>query len=186
MDARTEGVDAVSRERLHANARFAGQASVPPPIAIRRARELDQAEITTLVHSERLNPIDLDWRRFIVAVKHARVVGAVQLRRHFDGSRELGSLVVRTEMRGRGLAARLIDALLAGETGRVLMITRVAFARRYEHWGFRPIASTAAPLPILRNYAFGVLAGVVSMLTGRRPNRLVVLDRHARQAAHSG
>ena len=150
------------------------------PIRIRSATEQDHLSITALVRSERLNPLDLDWRRFVVATDHTGVVGAVQLRKHFDGSRELGSLVVRKEARGRGIAAWLIDALLSTQTSRIFMITRAAFAAHYERWGFRPVEPVAVPSPIRRNYLFGRLAGILSLLQGRRPNRLVVLDRNAR------
>ncbi len=154
--------------------------SNPVPIRICSATEQDQLSITALVRSERLNPLDLDWHRFVVATDHAGVVGAVQLRKHFDGSRELGSLVVRKGARGRGIAARLIDALLSTQTARIFMITRAAFATHYERWGFRPVEPVDAPSPIRRNYLFGRLAGILSLLQGRRPNKLVVLDRNAR------
>jgi GNAT superfamily N-acetyltransferase len=93
------------------------------PVRIRPATQYDQRDIEALVHSARPNPNDLDWRRFVVATDGVRIVGAVQLRRHADGSREPGSLVVRRQARRQGLAARLIDALLADESGCVLMIT---------------------------------------------------------------
>ena len=82
-------------------------------IGIRRATERDQQAIRALVHSERLNPTGLNWPNFVVAVIGGRVIGAVQMRRHSDGSRELGSLVVSKEARGHGLASRMIDALLS-------------------------------------------------------------------------
>jgi N-acetylglutamate synthase-like GNAT family acetyltransferase len=153
------------------------------PIRIRSATEQDQPAITTLVHNERLNPYDLDWRRFVVATDHGGVVGAVQLRNHFDGSRELGSLVVRKEARRYGIASRLIDALLSTETVRVFMITGAAFAAHYERWGFRPIEPVDAPSPIWRNYGLGRLGGILSFLAGCRPNRLAILDRSARVAS---
>ena len=93
------------------------------PITIRRATEDDQPALTTLVRSERLNPFGPDWRRFVVAADLFGIVGAAQLRKHSDGSRELGSLVVREAARRFGVASRLIDALLSTETARVFMIT---------------------------------------------------------------
>ncbi len=149
------------------------------PIRIRSATEQDQPAITTLVQNERLNPYGLDWRRFVVATDHGGVVGAAQLRQHFDGSRELGPLVVRKEARRYGIASRLIDALLSTETARVFMITGAAFAAHYERWGFRPIEPVDAPSPIWRNYWLGRLGSILSFLAGRRPNRLAILDRSA-------
>jgi N-acetylglutamate synthase-like GNAT family acetyltransferase len=146
-------------------------------ITLRRATEQDQPAIRSLVHSERLNPCGLDWRNFLVATDASSLVGAVQLRKYRDGSRELGSLVVRAEVRGQGIASRLIDALLTPEDGRVQMITAAAFAARYARFGFRRIAAGAAPAAVRRNYRMGRLAGFISLFIGRRPRRLVILER---------
>jgi amino-acid N-acetyltransferase len=120
-------------------------------ITIRSAMEQDQLAIGDLVHSERLNPNGLDWRRFVVATYAAIVIGAVQLRKHVDGSKELGSLVVRKDVRCRGIASRLIDALLWRVHSRVFMITTARFAANYARWGFHPINAPEAPSAILRN-----------------------------------
>jgi N-acetylglutamate synthase-like GNAT family acetyltransferase len=145
---------------------------------IRRAREADEHVITTLVRSEHLNPLDLDWRRFMLAVDATGLVGAAQLRWHNDDSCELGSLVVRTDARGRGIAARLIDALLARAATRVCMITGAAFAGHYAHWGFRRIEPSTAPWAVRRNYYFGrFIGGALSFVSGRAPKELAVLHR---------
>jgi amino-acid N-acetyltransferase len=129
-------------------------------LTVRPATETDQVAIRALVRSERLNPYGLDWPNFLVAVGSGGLVGAVQLRRHRDGSRELGSLVVRQEARRQGIASRLINTLLAGMNERVLLITAEAFAARYERWGFRQIEPAAAPAAIRRNYRIGSLVSV--------------------------
>jgi amino-acid N-acetyltransferase len=61
-------------------------------LTLRCATAADQAAIVRLVHSERLNPSALRWLNFIVAERDGEVIGAVQMRHHADGSRELGSL----------------------------------------------------------------------------------------------
>ena len=145
---------------------------------IRRAREPDEHAITTLVRSERLNPLDLDWRRFVLAVDPSGIVGAVQLRMHDNDSRELGSLVVRRDARGRGIAARLIDTLLAPVATRVWMITGAAFAAHYARWGFRRIEPSAAPAGVRRNYYLGrIIGGTLSLVSGRASKVLAVLHR---------
>jgi len=136
-----------------------------------------------LVRSERLNPFDLDWRRFVVATDASGIVAAVQLRQHPDGTRELGSLVVRKDARRRNVASRLISALLARAPSRVFMITGRAFRAHYRRWGFEPIEPLEAPWPIMRNYFLGTLAGVQSWLAGRRPNTLAILERNGETAA---
>ena len=114
-------------------------------LAIRAATADDQNAIVGLVHSERLNPHGLEWPNFVVAVDGQALVGAAQIRKHKDGSRELGSLVVDRSYRRQGLASRLIDRLLAGEVGRVLVITGQLRAAYFARWGFRPITSGRAP-----------------------------------------
>lgn len=151
-----------------------------PIFKIRRAREADEHAIATLVRSERLNPLDLDWRRFVLAVDPRGILGAVQLRMHDDDSRELGSLVVREDARGRGIAARLIDALLAPVVTRVCMITGAAFAAHYARWGFRRIDPSVAPAAVRRNYHIGrIVGGMLSLLRGREPRTLAILERPA-------
>jgi amino-acid N-acetyltransferase len=148
------------------------------PLSIRPATAADQVAILGLVRSERLNPNGLGWENFLVAAEHDRLIGAVQLRHHHDGARELGSLVVERSSRGRGLATRLIDSLLAANPGRILMITGRQHAPRYTAWRFRPIAALDAPASIMRNYCLGQIIGGAFALLQRRPvNRLVILDR---------
>jgi amino-acid N-acetyltransferase len=156
-----------------------GRISKADQLRIRPAVADDQAGIALLVRSEHLNPLGLDWRRFVVASDATGLRGAVQLRIHADDSRELGSLVVRGDSRGRGIAARLIDALLASATSRVLMITGAKFARHYERWGFRRIGPARTPPGVRRNYYFGQIVGsLLSLLRGRRPKELAILDRN--------
>jgi N-acetylglutamate synthase-like GNAT family acetyltransferase len=146
-------------------------------ITIRAAREHDHEAIVALVRSERMNPFDLDWRRFLVASDGGGVAGAVQVRNHFDGSRELGSLVVRPDVRSRGIATRLIDRLMSSAGGPIYMITGARFASHYARWGFTPVEPARAPLGILRNYVFGRLVGVVARAIGRSSKSLAVLAR---------
>jgi amino-acid N-acetyltransferase len=147
-------------------------------LCIRPAIAADQDTIVWLVRSERLNPNGIGWANFLVATVHDRLIGAVQLRRHQDGARELGSLVVERSSRGRGLAGRLIDSLLAANPGRVLMVTGRQHATHYSAWRFRPIPAFDAPASVMRNYCLGQMIGGAFALLQRRPiNRLVILDR---------
>ena len=149
----------------------------PGSVAIRRATERDQAAIRTLVRAERMNPHGLDWPNFLVAADGTGPRGVVQMRKHADGSRELGSLVVAEKMRGHGIATRLIDALLAEERGRVHLITDAAYAAHYRRWGFRQIEPRQAPRAVRFNFRIGRLACVISFLKRREPRRLVILER---------
>jgi amino-acid N-acetyltransferase len=143
---------------------------------IRRATSHDHHRIKTMVKSERLNPNGLDWKNFLIAADQDGLIGTVQLRKHADGSRELGSLLVVEHARNQGVAARMINALLAGQSCTVHMITAAQFAAHYVRWGFAPISPWFAPRAILANYLVGRAARVISFLRGLPPRRLVVLE----------
>jgi N-acetylglutamate synthase-like GNAT family acetyltransferase len=145
-------------------------------VKVRHAVESDQSAIVALVRSERLNPNDLDWRRFVVASDGVTLVGAVQLRRNSDGSHELASLVVRPQMRARGVAARMIELLIQGGSERLYAVTRPANVARFARWGFAPIDPHDAPSEVRRRRRLGLLlGGALALMRGRRPSALVVL-----------
>jgi len=146
-------------------------------IIFRRAMEHDQQAIRTLIHGERLNPIGINWPNFMVALMGDRIVGAAQIRKHSDGSRELGSLVVAKEARGRGIASRMIDALLAEEQEPVWLVTPESMASLYRSWGFERIEPAAAPVKVRHNYRMGSLARIISFLRRLPMRRLVILER---------
>jgi N-acetylglutamate synthase-like GNAT family acetyltransferase len=149
-----------------------------PGLVVRRAIEADQAAIVALVRSEHLNPNDLDWRRFVVAFDGQGLVGAVQLRANADGSQELGSLVVRSHARLRGVATQMVGLLLRGRSDRVLAVTRRANVLRFARWRFVPIHPREAPRDVRQRRWLGLLfGGVASLLQGRLPSDLVVLER---------
>jgi len=148
-------------------------------VVVRRATERDQEAIRALVHSERLNPTSLAWPNFLVAETESRIIGAVQMRKHADGSRELGSLVVAQEARGQGIASRLIDVLLAGDQKPVWLITAAPNADAYARWGFMQIETRAAPAKVRRNHLMGSLARIISFVMRRPMRRLVILERPA-------
>jgi amino-acid N-acetyltransferase len=147
------------------------------PLRVRRAGPADEAAIQALVRSERLNPTDLRWANFVVACDGEQIVGAVQMRHHRDGSQELGSLVVAPGQRGRGVATRLIDALLAGFTGPVHMVTQRRHAAHFERWGFRPVGALRAPLAVRLNWLIGQSMTLWSLLRRRPARRLAILGR---------
>ena len=145
--------------------------------SIRKATAEDQEQIVALVRAERLNPNGLDWSNFIVATRQGTIIGAAQIRRHADGARELGSLVVAPRFRGEGLAADLVSHLLTEErdTGALCVVTGQQNARHYTRWGFKPVPVRYAPKSVRRNFVLGQLIGGAHALVKRRPiNHLVV------------
>lgn len=92
-------------------------------LSIRRAAAADQADIKALIHLVRINPMDLDWRRFLVAsAPDGSLAACAQMKPHADGTLELASLAVHPAWRGRGLARRLVERLLS-ESPRPLYLT---------------------------------------------------------------
>jgi N-acetylglutamate synthase-like GNAT family acetyltransferase len=146
---------------------------------IRPASVGDQHAIVALVKSERLNPTNLDWRRFTVADLDGALVGAVQIRAHREGGRELGSLVVSQAHRREGLARKLIDAVLQDMTTEVWMITGRPHVPHYAHWGFLPAEAYAAPRGVRLNYRLGRAARILSWWRGLKPTNLTLLRRKA-------
>lgn len=147
-------------------------------VSIRQASADDQDAILALARGERVNPNGLHWPNFVVAERDGDLVGAIQIKVHRDGAREVGSLVVARHLRDQGIAARLIDACLSGHTGRLLAVTGRKYANHYARWGFAPIAPRQAPRSVMRNYWMGTCAGYVfAALQRRARNPLVVLER---------
>lgn len=146
-------------------------------IGFRRATEHDQPAIKALVRGERVNPTGINWPNFLVAAMADRIVGAAQIRKHPDGSRELGSLVVARDLRGHGIASRLIDTLLADEREAVWMITSESHAGVYARWGFEQIEPSAAPVKVRFNWRIGSLARIISFFRRLPRRRLVILER---------
>lgn len=132
-------------------------AETPPPgglpagCLLRPATAADQPVINALIREARLNPMNLKWPNFLLAVDEAggQVVAAGQIKTHGDGSRELASIVTRPEHRGRGLAGAIIRRLIAQHTTATrdpLYLTCVStMGPFYEPFGFRVIALDEMP-----------------------------------------
>ncbi|MBI4732442.1 MAG: GNAT family N-acetyltransferase [Chloroflexi bacterium] len=114
---------------------------------IRPARREDSPAIRSLIFAVHINPTGLDWRRFLVAVTPQEdFLGCGQVKRHADGSRELASLAVQEQARGRGVARAIILELLRQETARPLyLMCRAALEPLYIKFGFRPISLQEMP-----------------------------------------
>ena len=103
---------------------------------VRPARADEQALIRHMVAKARLDPTNLHWQNFLLAEVDGQGVGCGQIR-PYPGLRELGSMVVRSAYRKRGVGAALMRALLAQGTPPLFLecpAYRVSF---YERFGFR-------------------------------------------------
>lgn len=108
--------------------------------SIRAATEADQSVITAIIRQARLNPMALDWQRFLVAEAAGRIIGTVQVKPHGDGTRELASLAVVSEWQGLGVGTALVQAALAHETGPLYLTCRSDVEGYYTRFGFRLLA----------------------------------------------
>ena len=105
-------------------------------VALRRATFADQIEIAALVIRHQLNPINLNWSRFWVAVDvRNRVIGCGQIRKH-RAADELASLAVHPDWQGLGISKRLIHALIDGCDQPVWLMCESHLIAYYENFGF--------------------------------------------------
>lgn len=117
-------------------------------IQLRPAVEQDEGAIREIVRRAGINPFGLDWPRFTVAENlQGRVVACGQLKRHKDGSLELGSLAVREEWRGKGIGSRLVEALKAQVEEDLWLMCRSSLVDFYRQHGFDevPLESEQPP-----------------------------------------
>jgi N-acetylglutamate synthase-like GNAT family acetyltransferase len=109
-------------------------------IVLRPATQDDAAPIKALVRAVRINPMDLKWQNFIVAVDAAgEFIGCGQVKTHGDGSRELASIAVVEAFRGQGVARSIIERLLADHPQPLYLTCRSSLGSFYEKFGFRGI-----------------------------------------------
>jgi amino-acid N-acetyltransferase len=105
---------------------------------LRKAGRADRAAINRLIAGEHLNPMGIDWQRFLLAVDlDGRIAGCAQVKPHGDGTRELASLVVLPSYRGQGLARRLIETLQTEAQPPLYLTCRSSLVSLYQRFGFR-------------------------------------------------
>jgi N-acetylglutamate synthase-like GNAT family acetyltransferase len=113
---------------------------------LRSARETESAAITELIHKVGINPMDLDWRRFIVAVDvHDQILATGQIKPHGKDILELASIAVAPEYRGQGLARAIIEYLLKDSPRPLYLTCRSRLEPLYKKFGFRTITYEEMP-----------------------------------------
>lgn len=115
-------------------------------ITFRAAREADQPGIRRLVWGSRLNPTNLNWRRFIVGVDSSgALIACAQIKTHRDGSHELASLVVSPDHRSQGIGRLILEHLIRNHVGDLYLMCRASLGVFYRKFGFQPVAETLMP-----------------------------------------
>lgn len=113
---------------------------------LRPATEKDAADIRTLIRLVGINPMSLDWRRFVVAVaKDGSLIGCGQIKPHRDGSDELASIAVHPDWRKRGIATAIIEDLLRDQHGEIYLTCRAGMRPFYEKFGFGSVQGDELP-----------------------------------------
>jgi N-acetylglutamate synthase-like GNAT family acetyltransferase len=138
------------------------------PITLRAAVPADQPIIRRIVRHARLNPLNLHWQNFLIAEDGEEVIGIGQVKQYGDGSRELASIAVLPKWQGQGIGSLIIRALLAHETGPIVLICVDPLEAFYGRFGFRRAGSRHLP-PALRSiYRLGLTLMLFSRLAGER------------------
>src|SRR5512147_749619 len=108
---------------------------------IRPARETDAAPIRDLIHLVGINPLGLDWKRFVVAVNDRdEMIGCGQLKPHGRDILELASIAVYLEQQGKGVARFIIAHLLKDSPLPLYLMCESSLGPFYEKFGFQVIS----------------------------------------------
>jgi N-acetylglutamate synthase-like GNAT family acetyltransferase len=152
-------------------------------VTIRPATAKDQAAITDLIHKAHLNPRDLDWHRFVVAIADGQVVGVAQVRTHRRGTRELASVAVDASLRGSGVGSRLVETLIAGTSGTLYLMTRRETQGYFARFGFERVEADSTPADFRGQFRIGQIATAIFSIIARRRIRIVAMRRDPTAAA---
>lgn len=128
--------------------------SLPPGCILRRAFAKDIWSIRKLVLSAKLDPTQLRWQQFWLIECDGKIVACGQLR-NFSDAQELGSLVVVSKWRGRGLGTYLTKHLI-NEATKPLYLECLGEKRAnfYNRFGF--ITASWEELPESLQSKFGL------------------------------
>ena len=119
--------------------------SSPETVVFRGASSDDLQSIRGMIRKERLNPLGLDWNRFVVgADEGGDIVACGQVKVHADGSRELASLVVREPWRGSGLGRVIIELLQSSSDPPLWLTCRSTLIPFYIRFGFHEVEDKSA------------------------------------------
>jgi len=145
-------------------------------ITLRAAAAADQPRIVAIIREADINPMDLKWKNFVLAVDEAsgEIVGTGQIKTHRDGSRELASIAVVPAYQHRGIAHQIVERLLArhGNQGTLYLTCRAEMGTFYEPFGFRIIRGNELPSYFRRLKRF---VGIFERLL--REEKLLVMKR---------
>jgi N-acetylglutamate synthase-like GNAT family acetyltransferase len=139
---------------------------------IRPAYEAEASQIRDLIHQVGINPMGLDWKRFVVAVNDRdEMLGCGQIKPHGQEILELASLAVYPEHQGKGIGRAIIQHLLKDSPRPLYLMCESTLGSLYENFGFREISYEEMPRYFQR---ISKLAGLVTTLA-QREERLLIM-----------
>lgn len=121
-------------------------------LSFRPATAAHQPTIRRMIYRAGINPLGLDWRRFLVAEADGQIVAIGQIKPHADGSRELASLAVIPSQQGQGIGSAMVRRLLASSSAPLYLTCRAGLQTYYTRFGFRTITLDEMP-PYFRRIA---------------------------------
>jgi N-acetylglutamate synthase-like GNAT family acetyltransferase len=144
-------------------------------VSVRPATAGDQAVIVGIVRAARINPMDLKWPNFVVAVDDATgaVVGTGQVKVHRDGSPELASIATVPAFQHQGVAHKVIHTLLRRHPETLYLTCMDWHEGLYQRFGFRALPREEMP-PYFRRLLR--VAGALEFFTAGE-HRLLVMKR---------
>jgi N-acetylglutamate synthase-like GNAT family acetyltransferase len=111
-----------------------------PTYQIRPATQEDEKAIRDLIRAVHINPFDLHWKHFLVAVDERGVlIGCGQIKVHRKNVYELASIAVVPEYRKMGLASAIIQELLAKSPDHLYLDCRASLEGFYRRFGFQRV-----------------------------------------------
>jgi GNAT superfamily N-acetyltransferase len=122
---------------------------------IRPARSEDEQAIRELIHRVNINPMGLDWHRFLVIEdENGYLIACGQVKPHKDGSRELASIAVDENFRGQGYARQIIERLMTENPPPLYLTCRQTKRGMYEKFDFRSLTYKEMTPYFRRLYGF--------------------------------
>lgn len=126
--------------------------ALPDQCHIRPATAHDLWPIRQLVFAAKLDPTQIRWQQFWVIDYAGQVIACGQLR-DFGDAQELGSLVVRSDWRDRGLGRALTEHLIQQATQPLyLECLGQQLAQFYRQFGFCEVDWPTLPSAIRRKF----------------------------------
>jgi N-acetylglutamate synthase-like GNAT family acetyltransferase len=113
---------------------------------LRPATSREARAIRALIYRVGINPMGLDWWRFLIAVdEQGHLIGTGQIKPHGDGTRELASIAVQPEYQKQGIGRVIIERLLVDNPLPLYLTCASHNMPYYLKFGFRVLEDAELP-----------------------------------------